>query len=39
MRPTLFEMLAAAALVVALTAMVVLIVISTVPAEGAPTLR
>ena len=39
MRPTLFELLHAAALVVALTAMVVLIVISTVPPEGAPTLR
>jgi hypothetical protein len=39
MRPTVFEMLAAAALVVALATMVVLIVVSAIPPDGVPTLR
>jgi len=39
MRPTAFELLAAAALFVALTAMVVLIVVSAIPPDGVPTLR
>ena len=39
MRPTLFELLAAAILFIALAGMVVAIVVATVPAGGAPTLN
>jgi len=39
MRPSMLEMLAAVALVVALTTMVVLIVVSAIPPDGVPTLR
>jgi hypothetical protein len=38
-RPSLIEMIAAAALVLVLTGLVVFIVVSTVPAGGPPTLR
>jgi hypothetical protein len=38
-RPTLFEMLAAALLFVVLAGLVVVIVVSTIPADGVPTLQ
>jgi hypothetical protein len=39
MRPTRLELLAAAALFVVLTGMVVAIVVATIPPDGVPTLR
>ena len=39
MRPTIFEMLAAAVLFVVLAGMVAVIVIATIPPGGVPTLR
>jgi hypothetical protein len=38
-RPSRFEIIAAALLFVALAGMVVVIVVSTIPADGVPTLR
>lgn len=39
MRPTIFEMLAAAVLFAVLAGMVAVIVIATIPHDGVPTLR